>query len=372
MFANVATTSSDCGINGAIDFQPSTGGTPAYSYSLDGITYGAGLPTDLNPVTVNTTATLYVRDSQGCNDDTSVTVLNIPRGIPIVTIVPPTCPGGSDATITVDSVHVKIPGGEPFSYALFTDASSPVASGTAGPSNANIAVTFTSLSGGVHIMQMSDQACADYVVDSFRVYTSPTTYTVVNTSAPVNTQYAGMIVTEPNSFTTSSIALASDINQSTGTVVLYNLTGGTPLVVGGKPAYQLSVDNPSAFVARPLNDTLGSQTYVSFSNLAPGPHTIFIRDANGCSDTILIVVPGKFFIPNLITPNNDDANDVFEIVSLPDNSELRLFNRWGDRVFESSNYDNKYDFKGLSDGVYYYDLEFTTGTRFKGWVQVLR
>jgi len=35
-------------------------------------------------------------------------------------------------------------------------------------------------------------------------------------------------------------------------------------------------------------------------------------------------------------------------------------------------FDNKFDFHGLSDGVYYYDLEFTTGTKFKGWVQVLR
>jgi gliding motility-associated-like protein len=134
----------------------------------------------------------------------------------------------------------------------------------------------------------------------------------------------------------------------------------------------MSIDNPNAFVNKVLKDTLGNQTYVSFSNLSPGPHAVFIRDANGCLDTLLLEVPGKFFIPNLVSPNGDFKNDVFEVVSLPDNSEVRIFNRWGDRVFESKNYDNKYDFAGLSDGVYYYDLEFDTGTRFKGWVQVIR
>lgn len=369
LFSNVSTTPSDCGSNGAIDFQAATGGTPGYTYSLDGVTYGASIPADMNPVTVNTTATLYVRDAQNCVDDTTVTVLNIPRGIPIVSIVPPTCPGGTDGSITIDSVSVKIPGGEPFDYELFTDANPLVSVGTAGPSNANVSVTFSSLSGGNHILQMSDQACADYAVDSFRVYTSPTTYIVVTTPAPVNNGYAAMFVPQPSPFTTSSIALASDVFQNTGTVILYNLQGGTPLA---GPAYQMSIDNPSALVNRTLLDTLGGQKYVAFTNLAPGPHTVYIRDANGCSDTILIQVPGKFFIPNLVTPNADQSNDVFEIVSLPDNSELKLYNRWGDRVFESSNYDNKYDFKGLSDGVYYYDLEFNTGTHFKGWVQVLR
>jgi gliding motility-associated-like protein len=89
-------------------------------------------------------------------------------------------------------------------------------------------------------------------------------------------------------------------------------------------------------------------------------------------DTIQIIVPGKFFIPNLVSPNGDMHNDAFEVVSLPDNSDLKIFNRWGDRVYSNSNYDNKFDFHGLSDGVYYYDLQFDTGTKFKGWVQVLR
>ncbi len=374
LFSNVSTVASNCGANGAINYFAATGGTPTYTYSLNSAgPFLSTVPANVNPVNVNTTSTLYVRDAQGCSDDTTVTVLNVPRGIPILSIVAPTCPGGNDGSITVDSVSIKIVGGEPFTYTLFTDRTIPVSVGTGGPSNANVAVPFTGLSGGNHILQMSDQACLNYAVDSFRVYTSATVYTVVKTAALFNAGYAGIFVPQPAGFTTSSIALASDINKSTGSVIIYNLQGGTPFPGPlGKDVYQMSIDNPTAFVNKTLNDTLGGQTYVSFTNLSPGPHSVFIRDANGCLDTLILEVPGKFFIPNMVSPNGDFHNDVFEVISLPDNSEVRIFNRWGDRVFESKAYDNKYDFKGLSDGVYYYDLEFDTGTRFKGWVQVIR
>jgi gliding motility-associated-like protein len=375
LFSNASTIQSNCGSNGSILFAAATGGTSPYQYSLDDVTYSASLPANMAPVSVNTTATLYAMDAQGCKDDTTVTVLNIPRAIPNITIVPPTCPGGNDGSITVDSVTIKMAGGEPYSFDLFTDKSPKVSVGTGGPVNANVSIPFAAMSKGSYILEMSDAAgsgCNNYVVDSFRVYTGPATYIVVKTASTQNPGYAKIVVTEPAGIVTSSIALASDINQSTGTAYLYNITGGTPITMGSKNGYQMSIDNPLALVNTKLKDTLNGQTYVAYRNLAPGPHSVYIRDANGCSDTIQVEVPGKFFIPNLISPNKDDHNDYFEVVSLPDNSQLRIFNRWGERVFQADNYDNKYDFVGLSDGIYYYDLEFDTGTRFKGWVQVIR
>ena len=73
-------------------------------------------------------------------------------------------------------------------------------------------------------------------------------------------------------------------------------------------------------------------------------------------------------IPNLITDNNDGRNDFFRILNLPPKTKLEIFNRWGDRVFESADYTN--DWRG-EEGVYYYLLK--TGDRsYKGWIQVVK
>jgi gliding motility-associated-like protein/uncharacterized repeat protein (TIGR01451 family) len=84
------------------------------------------------------------------------------------------------------------------------------------------------------------------------------------------------------------------------------------------------------------------------------------------------------FIPNTITPNGDGKNDKFIIPGLNryPNSVLTIYNRWGNQVYHSSNYDNSWDGSGLSGGTYYYMLELRTPQQGmqvqKGWVVLLR
>ena len=80
-------------------------------------------------------------------------------------------------------------------------------------------------------------------------------------------------------------------------------------------------------------------------------------------------------ITNAFSPNGDGINDVFEIVGLDDypKNELTIFNRWGHKVFEMTNYDNTWD--GTSDspvtigngllpkGTYYYVLDLKQGDK---------
>ncbi|KAI9549350.1 hypothetical protein GHT06_003716 [Daphnia sinensis] len=72
-----------------------------------------------------------------------------------------------------------------------------------------------------------------------------------------------------------------------------------------------------------------------------------------------VVVVKPFFIPNLITPNGDGKNDRFEIKGFARfiSIELRVFNRWGDLVFNQVNYDNNWSAEGLSEGTYFYVLK---------------
>ncbi|MHB9140824.1 MAG: T9SS type B sorting domain-containing protein [Paludibacter sp.] len=74
------------------------------------------------------------------------------------------------------------------------------------------------------------------------------------------------------------------------------------------------------------------------------------------------LVPFEFFIPDAFTPNRDGFNDLFEIRH-PVNTkiEIEIFNRWGNSVYKSSDYQNDWDGKGtgnflgkdLPDGTYY-------------------
>ena len=95
------------------------------------------------------------------------------------------------------------------------------------------------------------------------------------------------------------------------------------------------------------------------------------------------------FIPNIITPNGDVANDWLEIPCLNsglyrDNS-IVIFNQWGDKVYEMEGYDNNDPAKrwegtlngepgkDLPDGVYFYI--FRPGANepvIKGFVEIFR
>ncbi len=72
------------------------------------------------------------------------------------------------------------------------------------------------------------------------------------------------------------------------------------------------------------------------------------------------------FVPSIITPNGDGYNDEFLIPCLSPGGEvvarLAVFNRWGDEVFSSDDYQNDWEgtFNGqdVPDGVYFYRIEF--------------
>lgn len=62
-------------------------------------------------------------------------------------------------------------------------------------------------------------------------------------------------------------------------------------------------------------------------------------------------------IPNIITPNNDGFNDAWVIDGLQRTTHtVTVFNRWGQVVFESTNYANNWRAVGLADGTYFYEV----------------
>lgn len=89
------------------------------------------------------------------------------------------------------------------------------------------------------------------------------------------------------------------------------------------------------------------------------PVTLIVTNAQGCIDTITIMVTvyDELTFPNVITPNGDNVNDAMLIEALKPNSSVSVMNRWGNIVFESTNYQNNWDGKDqtgkeLTAGVY--------------------
>lgn len=78
-------------------------------------------------------------------------------------------------------------------------------------------------------------------------------------------------------------------------------------------------------------------------------------------------------IPNVITPNADGLNDAWVINGLyRRGSSVKVFNRWGNQVFASTNYANNWRGAGLPDGTYFYEvIDGRSGQRLTGSLTIL-
>jgi gliding motility-associated-like protein len=120
-----------------------------------------------------------------------------------------------------------------------------------------------------------------------------------------------------------------------------------------------------------LSNSIGSGVTLTPENTT-GVSTYYVTETiNGCegpsSSVIITVVECDISVPTAFTPNGDNAHDTWELINLDEaypNSIVRVFNRWGNILFESEqgNYnDNVWDgtFKGevLPVGSYYFIIE---------------
>lgn len=104
--------------------------------------------------------------------------------------------------------------------------------------------------------------------------------------------------------------------------------------------------------------------------------TLIVSNDFGCIDSItktVLIIDDILIFPNVITPNGDGMNDVFEIINSDKypNALLQVFNRWGKLVYENQNYDNKWDGGNLADGTYFYIFKYLENV-YNGSLTILR
>lgn len=85
----------------------------------------------------------------------------------------------------------------------------------------------------------------------------------------------------------------------------------------------------------------------------------------------IAITPQTIFVPEGFSPNGDGINDFFVITGAEKYTiSLRIFNRWGSKVFESSHYNNNWDgtynvdslnSSPLPEGTYFFVISFNNG-----------
>lgn len=99
-----------------------------------------------------------------------------------------------------------------------------------------------------------------------------------------------------------------------------------------------------------------------------------------CIDSVSMTVnigEAELVIYNVMTPNSDGINDVFQVQDLEYylSNQLKIFNRYGKRVFSANDYQNDWNGENLREGVYFYILEaegyFGTDV-FQGSITIMR
>mgnify|MGYP001043974728 CR=1 FL=1 len=174
--------------------------------------------------------------------------------------------------------------------------------------------------------------------------------------------------------------------------LVWNSYNGWPspeytVFLGKKDANGLWVETAHVPTGSMVNPTFDTTYFMENEGLVPGDYRVCVRaDYPGGSGpykawsnclpfTIYdppippVDTPVTIVIPNIITPNGDGTNDMFDIKNIETWSTTRsvqIFNRWGNLVFEDGSYVNglgnawegkDQSGKKLPDGVYFYMIE---------------
>jgi len=117
-----------------------------------------------------------------------------------------------------------------------------------------------------------------------------------------------------------------------------------------------------------------AETSESISINQEGEYWVEVISAQQCqsADTVTILWGGEpFYLPNAFTPDGNGLNDEFKPVEKYDfvkNYQFSIFNRWGQLIFETSDFahgwDGTYQGKPVPGGTYVYRIVFTAYPNF--------
>ncbi len=197
-------------------------------------------------------------------------------------------------------------------------------------------------------------------------FPSPTSFTVLN--APVITSQNSSLTINPLFDGGTQISLTSPFTSTL-------LANKRDTIV-----FTVRVD-PKGYFGPFKNSVIGFAEFINNVVVSDSSNNGFIWDpdhdgdpTNNDTATVIDFTPIDLFIPDAFSPNGDGINDVFFVKGMNGKSvKLTVFNRWGNKVYEKSEYDNSWDAypnvtgtfgsNKLPPATYYYVIEFLDGDK---------
>ncbi len=301
--SNVATSPSCNTISdGAIDVTVG-GGTPTYGYQWTGAS--VAVTEDLTNVLMGA-YTIIVTDANGCTIKDTVTLT------PTTTVI---ANAGNDTSFCMlNSVSLNATGstnGTNYNWYMI-------------PLNTNVGT------GSIISVTPSDTTTYYVVVDNGAGCADNDTINVLSYPLPVANAGADITI-----LTGASTTIGGSPTGPTGSTYLWIPLPG--------------LDNST--IANPLASPSSTTTY-----------SVVVTSAQGCvsSDSVVVSILPNISFGNGISPNGDGVNDEWEIdfIELFPENTVEVYNRWGELLFQSKGYKEKWDgkYKGqpLPVGTYYY------------------
>lgn len=178
----------------------------------------------------------------------------------------------------------------------------------------------------------------------------PGTYTVTVTNVNGCSKTRTITVLPSNIATIEGIEVVDASDNNTLTVL-----------VSGEGDYEFALDN--------INGPYFDSNF--FENVAPGFHTVFVRDKNDCGIREQVVSVIGF--PRFFTPNSDGYNDTWQVKGInsqfQSNTVIYIFNRHGKLLVQldplGTGWDGSYNGKPMPTDDYWFSVELQDGRLFK-------
>ncbi len=184
-----------------------------------------------------------------------------------------------------------------------------------------------------------------------------------------------------------------DFNGTTDTRLLGE-GNGLPAKAKATLSFVVNVRNDSSAAVTFLNSALASAygddslrvfSDASMSGFVTDPDSSGSASDPGEDRATELTLPGNdgaLFIPEGFSPNGDGVNDRY-VIRHPAGTilHLQIFNRWGQLVYGSEDYQNDWDGKSnrgaafganLPDGTYYYVVQLSDGRRLAQYLTIMR